>query len=204
MKPRSSGHPAGNRVVPDRSGLVPLSLVRAVTALVAVLLGTVAWNGSGWIVLPLLVAAGAAVVPSLGMAMLTLLLLVAAYAVSLPAGSPWVFAFVAGLHALFVLYLLLLHLPLRGWISASALREVLVSFLRIQSVAQPAAILALLVDDAGSSVGWVLLGVVALVCWTIWLVRVDGRRTDRDADPEAGGQARVAASTPTGSAPHLR
>ncbi|MUK02164.1 hypothetical protein GM708_09630 [Vibrio cholerae] len=199
MKHRSPGRAAGNPVVPDRPGLVPLSLVRAGTALVAVLLGSVAWNGSGWIVLPLLVAAGAAVVPSLGMAMLSLLLLVVAYAVSMPAGSPWLFAFVAGLHALFVLYLLLLHLPLRGWISAAALRELVVSFLRIQAVAQPLAVLALLVDDAGSNLGWVLLGVTALAGWTLWLVRPASEKEVRSTGEKEGRLEPEGGSTPGGT-----
>ncbi|WP_157365936.1 hypothetical protein [Arthrobacter sp. Leaf234] len=163
----------GTPAVPDRRGLVPLWTVRCAAALIAVLLGALVWNGSGWIVLPVVVAAGAAILPSIGLTVLTLLLLVVAYAVNMPAGSPWLLVFAAGLHAVFVLDLLLVHLPLRGWISLSALRLLGVSFLRVQAVAQPLAVLALLVDDAGSSLPLVLVGVAALVAWCCWLI---GRR----------------------------
>ncbi len=156
--------------LPDRSGLVPLWTVRSATALAAVLLGAVVWNGSAWIILPVVVAAGAAVVPSIGLASLSLVLLVVAYAVNMPAGSPWLLAFVAGLHAVFVLYLLLLQLPLRGWISVLALRELALSYFRIQAVSQPIAVLALLVDDAGTSLAAVVGGVGALTAWALWLV----------------------------------
>lgn len=172
----------GTPAVPDRSGLVPLWALRCATALIAVLLGAVVWNGSAWIILPVLAAAAAAVLPSIGLAALTLLLLVVAYAVNMPAGSPWLLVFVAGLHTVFILYLLLLHLPLRGWISGAALRELGGSLLRIQAVAQPVAVLALLVDDAGSSLPVVVAGVAALVGWCLWLV---GRR---DPDPKTPGQ----------------
>lgn len=163
----------GTPAVPDRRGLVPLWAVRCAAGLIAVLLGALVWNGSGWIVLPVVVAAGAAILPSIGLTALTLLLLIVPYAVNMPAGSPWLLVFVAGLHAVFVLNLLLVHLPLRGWISQSALRLLGVSFLRLQAVAQPVAVLALLVDDAGSSLPVVLVGVAALVAWCCWLV---GRR----------------------------
>ncbi len=160
-----------DRAVPDRTGLVPLTLVRGATALIAAMLGTLVWQGSAWILVPVLVAVGAAVLPSIGLALLSLMLLVVAYAVNLPAGSPWLLVFVAGLHAVFVLYLLLVHLPLRGWISVAALRELARSFLRIQAVAQPVALLALLVGDAGSSLTVVVVGVAAFCCWALWLVR---------------------------------
>lgn len=161
---------AGSPAVPDRRGLLPLWMVRSATALLAVLLGSIAWNGSVWIVLPVVVAAGAAVLPSVGVVTLSLLLAVA-YAVNVPAGSVWLLVFVAGLHAVFVLYLLLLQLPLRGWISIEALRSLALAFLRIQAVAQPVAVLALLVGDAGSSLPAVLVGVAALLAWAVWLVR---------------------------------
>lgn len=161
-----SGVPA----VPDRQGLVPLWLVRCATALAAVLLGGVVWNGSAWVLLPVVVAAGAAVAPSIGPVSLSLLLLVVAYAVNVPAGSLWLPVFVAGLHAVFVLYLLLLPLPLHGWISRTALAELGLSFLRIQAAAQPVAVLALLVDDAAPSLLAVLVGTAALAGWMLWLV----------------------------------
>ncbi|PPB50724.1 hypothetical protein C4K88_02280 [Arthrobacter pityocampae] len=162
---------AGSPAVPDRRGLIPLWMVRSATALLAVLLGSIAWDGSVWIVLPLVVAVGAAVLPSVGVVTLSLLLLAVAYAVNVPAGSAWLLVFVAGLHAIFVLYLLLLQLPLRGWISTAALRSLALAFLRIQAVAQPVAVLALLVGDAGSSLPAVLVGVAALLTWAVWLVR---------------------------------
>ncbi|WP_247826526.1 hypothetical protein [Arthrobacter antioxidans] len=165
---------AGSPAVPDRRGLVPLWMVRSATALLAILLGSIAWSGSAWIVLPLVVAAGAAALRSVGVVSLSLLLLVVAYAVNVPAGSPWLLVFVAGLHAVFILYLLLLYLPLRGWISVAALRRLGVSFLRIQAVAQPVAVLALLVGDAGSSLPVVLAGVAALLTWAVWLLRRPG------------------------------
>jgi hypothetical protein len=168
---------AGARAVPDRGGLVPLPVVRGTTALIAVLLGTLVWNGSVWVVLPVVVAAGAAFIASIGMVAVSLLLLVVAYAVNMPPGSPWLPVFVAGLHAVFLLYLLLLPLPLRGWISGAALRAIAWSFLRLQAVAQPVALLALLVDDAGSSVVAVLAGVGALVAWVLWLVGRPVRET---------------------------
>ncbi|WP_104179025.1 hypothetical protein [Arthrobacter sp. B0490] len=164
------GRGATDRAVPDRGELVPLAAVRCATALVAVLLGTVVWSGSFWVVLPVVVAAGAAVLPSIGLVTLSLLLLAVAYAVNVPAGSPWLLVFVAGLHAVFVLYLLLLRLPLRGWISGAALRELAWSFLRIQAVAQPVALLALLLGGAGSSPGVVAVGVAAFSAWALWLV----------------------------------
>ncbi|WP_104165758.1 hypothetical protein [Arthrobacter sp. SX1312] len=167
---RTPGSPA----VPDRRGLVPLWVVRSATALLAVLLGSIAWSGSLWIVLPVVVAVGAAVLPSIGVVALSLLLLVVAYAVNVPAGSPWLLVVVAGLHAVFILYLLLLHLPLRGWVSVAALRRLAVSFLRIQAVAQPVAVLALLLGDAGSSLPAVLAGVAALIAWAGWLIRRPG------------------------------
>ncbi|MBG6223643.1 hypothetical protein IWX63_000191 [Arthrobacter sp. CAN_A2] len=177
MRPRGLARPvrsAGSPAVPDRRGLVPLWAVRCATALLAVLLGSIAWSDSAWILLPVVVAAGAAVLPSVGVVSLSLLLLVVAYAVNVPAGSPWLLVFVAGLHAVFILYLLLLHLPLRGWISAAALRQLAVSFLRIQAGAQPVAVLALLVGRAGSSLVAVLVGVVALIAWAVWLIRRPG------------------------------
>lgn len=169
-RPARPAHVPAARVVPDRRGLVPLPVVRGGTALAAVLLGALVWSGSAWIILPVLVAAGAAVVPSIGMASLSLLLLVVAYAVNMPAGSPWLLVFVAGIHAVFLFYVLLLQLPLRGWISAAALRSVAVSFLRLQAVAQPVAVLALLVDDAGSSLVVVVMGAAALAGWALWLL----------------------------------
>lgn len=168
-----SRRPAGSAVapaVPDRDGLIPFTVLRSAAALIAVLLGAVVWNGSGWVLLPALVAVGAAILPSIGLASLSLLLLVVAYAVNMPAGSPWLLVFVAGLHAVFLLYLLLVPLPLRGWISVAALRGIALAFLRIQAVAQPVAVLALLVDDAGSSLVAVLAGVAALVGWSLWLI----------------------------------
>lgn len=164
---RSAGSPA----VPDRRGLVPLWVVRSATALLAILLGSIAWSGSVWIVLPVVVAVGAAVLPSVGVVALSLLLLVVAYAVNVPAGSAWLLVFVAGLHAVFILYLLLLHVPLRGWVSVAALRRLARSFLRIQAMAQPVAVLALVLGDAGSSLPAVLAGVAALIAWAVWLVR---------------------------------
>lgn len=161
---------AADRAVPDRGGLVPLAMVRGATALLAVLLGAVVWDGSAWVAVPVLVAVGAAVLPSIGLAFLSLMLLVVAYSVNLPAGSPWLLVFVAGLHAVFVLYLLLAHLPLRGWISAGALRGLARAFLRIQLVAQPVALLALLLGDAGSSLPVVVVGVAGFCCWALWLV----------------------------------
>ena len=89
----------GTPAVPDRRGLVPLWAVRCAAGLIAVLLGALVWNGSGWIVLPVVVAAGAAILPSIGLTALTLLLLIVPYAVNMPAGSPWLLVFVAGLHA---------------------------------------------------------------------------------------------------------
>ncbi|MHA7207446.1 hypothetical protein [Arthrobacter sp. MDT1-65] len=163
-----------DRAVPDRGGLVPLAAVRCATALVAVLLGSVVWSGSFWVVLPIVVAAGAALLPSIGLATLSLLLLVVAYAVNIPAGSPWLMVFVAGFHAVFVLYLLLLRLPLHGWISGAALRELARSFLSIQAVAQPVALLALLLGRDGSSLAVVAVGVAAFSAWALWLV--GGRR----------------------------
>ncbi len=163
--------------VPDRDGLIPFTVLRSAAALIAVLLGAVVWNGSGWILLPALVAVGAAILPSIGLASLSLLLLVVAYAVNMPAGSPWLLVFVAGLHAVFLLYLLLVPLPLRGWISVAALRGLALAFLRIQAVAQPVAVLALLVDDAGSSLAAVLAGVAALVGWSLWLIGRPGSAT---------------------------
>lgn len=166
-----AGRPgAADRAVPDRGGLVPLAVVRGATALLAVLLGAVVWDGSAWIAVPVLVAVGAAVLPSIGFAFVSLMLLVVAYAVNLPAGSPWLPVFVAGLHAVFVLYLLLAHLPLRGWISVGALRGLARAFLRIQLVAQPVALLALLLGDAGSSLPVVVGGVAGFCCWVLWLV----------------------------------
>lgn len=196
MRRRTPLHPGSTPAVPDRPGLIPLPVVRGATASLAVLLGAVVWNGSAWIILPLLVASGAAVLPSLGMATLSLLLLVVAYAVNMPAGSPWLLAFVAGLHALFVLYLLLLHLPLRGWVSLAALREVAASFLRIQAVAQPVAVLALFVGDAGSSLVAVLIGVAALSGWALWLVGPPGRRSS-GAPVYQRGQRRAQDTTRT-------
>ncbi|WP_298251503.1 hypothetical protein [uncultured Arthrobacter sp.] len=172
---RRSGQPAGVRAVPDRRGLVPLWTLRCATALTAVLLGGVvwdgmAWDGSAWIALPLLVVAAAAILPSTGLVALSLLLLVVSYAVNMPPGWPWLPVFVAGLHALFVLYLLLLPLPRHGWISLLALRELALSYLRIQALAQPIAVLALLIDDDGSNLAVVIMGVAALSSWSLWLV----------------------------------
>lgn len=167
---------AAHRVRPDRTGLVPLITLRLLAALVALLLGAIVWNGSAWIAAPLLLVTAAAFLPSLGLVTLALLLLVVSYAVNMPAGSPWLLAFVAGLHAVFVLYLLLLHLPLKGWVSVAALAELTRSFLRIQLVAQPVALLALLVDDAGSSLAAVIVGVASLAGWALWLVGA-GRST---------------------------
>lgn len=163
--------PPGVRAVPGRDGLIPLWAVRCATALVGVLLGGVVWADSAWIALPLVVAVGAAILPSTGLVALSLLLLVVSYAVNMPAGWPWLPVFVAGLHALFVLYLLLLPLPRHGWISILALRSLALSYLRIQALAQPVAFLALLVDDAGSSLGLVVAGVAAVSAWSLWLVR---------------------------------
>ncbi|MDQ0735455.1 hypothetical protein [Arthrobacter agilis] len=174
MSPVRPARRTGDRAVPDRGGLVPLALVRGATALAAGSLGALVWGGSAWIAVPLAVAVGAAVLPSIGLVFLALLLLVVAYAVNMPAGSPWLLAFVAGLHAVFVLYLLLLHLPLHGWISVAALRELALSFLRRQVVAQPVALLALLLGGAGSSLAVVLGGVAAFSGWALWLVL--GRR----------------------------
>ncbi|MFC3299736.1 hypothetical protein FJV46_11175 [Arthrobacter agilis] len=171
------GTARSGRAVPDRPGMVPLWLVRGATALLAVLLGAVVWNGSAWIVLPALLAVGAALLPSIGLASVTLLLLIVAYAVNMPAGSPWLLAFVAGLHALLVLYLLLVRLPLHGWISRSALVRIGVSFARVQILAQPLAVLALILGDAGSSLVVVVAGVVAVIGWALWLV--SRRRTER-------------------------
>ncbi|MHA7281760.1 hypothetical protein [Arthrobacter sp. TMS2-4] len=171
MRPERSARPAGSPAVPDRNGLVALWVIRSATALLAVLLGSIAWSGSAWIVLTIVVAAGAAVLPSVGLVTLSLLLLSIAYAVNVAEGSAWLLVFVAGLHAVFILYLLLLHLPLRGWISTAALRQLALSYLRIQAVAQPVAVLALLVGDAGSSLPVVLAGVAALLAWAVWLVR---------------------------------
>lgn len=176
---------------PDRSGLVPLWTVRSATALAAVLLGAVVWNGSAWILLPVVVAAGAAVVSSIGLVSLSLVLLVVAYAVNMPAGSPWLLAFVAGLHAVFVLYLLLLQLPLRGWISVLALRELALSYLRIQAVAQPVAVLALLVDDAGTSLVAVVAGVAALTAWALWLVVRSGEAPVQEERPRPASRSRT-------------
>lgn len=173
---RRRGAGAGSPARPDRRGLVPLAAVRGATALIAVLLGAVVWNGSPWLVLPALVTVGAAFLPSLGLVALSLLLLVVSYAVNMPAGSPWLLAFVAGLHAVFVLYLLLLQVPARGWISVAALRALTASFFRIQLLAQPVALLALLVDDAGSSLPVVVTGVGALAAWVLWFLR----RPDRE------------------------
>ncbi|MHA7191009.1 hypothetical protein ACX80N_12035 [Arthrobacter sp. MDT2-16] len=164
---------AGVAAVPDRGGLIPLTVVRAATALTAVLLGIVVWNGSVWVVVPVAVAAAAAVLPSIGLVFVSLLLLVVAYAVNMPAGSPWLLVFVAGLHAVFVLYVLLLHLPLRGWVSVAAVRELVRSFLRVQVMAQPIALLALWVGDAGQSLPVVAVGVAAF-CW--WTFRLAVRR----------------------------
>ena len=181
MRPGRPARPGGRPAVPDRRGLVPLAVLRCAAALAAVLLGAIVWNGSAWIILPLVVAAGAAVLPSIGLASLSLVLLVVAYAVNMSAGSPWLLVFVAGIHAVFLLYLLLLHLPLRGWISVGALRELGRSYLRSQAVAQPVAVLALLVDDAGSSLVAVVAGVAALGGWALWLV----------GSPDAPGRKRV-------------
>ncbi|MFJ6002673.1 hypothetical protein [Arthrobacter sp. NPDC092385] len=179
MTPGRPARPGARPAVPDRRGLVPLSVLRGAAALTAVLLGAVVWNGSAWIILPVVVAAGAAVLPSIGLASLSLVLLVVAYAVNMPAGSPWLLVFVAGIHAVFLLYLLLLHLPLRGWISVAALRELGRSYLRSQAVAQPVAVLALLVDDAGSSLVAVVAGVAALGGWVLWLVGHPGTTPGR-------------------------
>ncbi|MHA7238314.1 hypothetical protein [Arthrobacter sp. TMS1-12-1] len=170
-RPAQAARSAGTPAVPGRSGLVPLWMVRCGTAVLAVLLGSIVWDESAWIILPVVVAAGAAILPSVGVVALSLLLLVVAYAVNVPAGSLWLPVFVAGLHAVFTLYVLLLHLPLRGWISSAALRRLAVSLLRIQAVAQPVAVLALLVGDAGSSLPLVVIGVAALITWAAWLVR---------------------------------
>ncbi len=167
---RRSGQPVGVRAVPDRRGLVPLWTIRCAAALTAVLLGGVVWDGSAWIALPLVVVAAAAILPWTGLVALSLLLLVVSYAVNMPPGWPWLLVFVAGLHALFVLYLLLLPLPLHGWISLLALRELALSYLRIQALAQPIAVLALLLDDAGSNLVVVIMGVAALSGWSLWLV----------------------------------
>ncbi|THJ66174.1 hypothetical protein E8P82_09200 [Arthrobacter echini] len=167
---RRAAQPAGVRAVPDRGGLLPLWTVRCTAALVAVLLGAVVWGGSAWLALPLVVAVVAAVLPSTGLVCLSLLLLVVPYAVSTPSGWPWLPVFVAGLHLLFVLYLLLLPLPRHGWISLLALRELALSYLRIQAVAQPVAVLALLLDDDGSNLAVVIAGVAAVSGWSLWLV----------------------------------
>lgn len=174
---RRRGPGAGSPARPERRDLVPLVALRCTAALIAVLLGAVVWNGSPWLVLPVLVAAGAAFLPSLGLVTLSLLLLVVSYAVNMPAGSAWLLVFVAGLHAVFVLYLLLLQVPARGWVSVAALGALAASFLRIQLLAQPVALLALLVDDAGSSLAVVVTGVVALAAWVLWILRHPGHGT---------------------------
>lgn len=179
-----TAQPSGVRAIPGRGGLIPLWTVRCATALIGVLLGGVVWAGSAWIALPLVVAVGAAILPSTGLVALSLLLLVVSYAVNMPDGWPWLPVFVAGLHALFILYLLLLPLPRHGWISILALRALALPYLRLQALAQPVAFLALLVDDAGSNLVVVVAGVAAVSGWSLWLVR---RRALRQADRVVGG-----------------
>jgi hypothetical protein len=152
-------------------------LVRGTAALIAVLLGALVWEGSPWILGPLLLACAAAIFPSIGVVALSLLLLVVSYAVNIPPG-PVLLVFVAGLHAVFVLYLLLLPLPLHGWISRAALGALAVSYLRIQALAQPVAIVSLLVGGRPASLPLVLIGVGALCAGLLWLV-LGPRREDR-------------------------
>lgn len=170
MRGGTGKKPGGSAPVPDRGGLVPLVAVRGIAAGIAVLLGALVWEGSPWILVPVLLAIAAAVFQSIGLVALSLLLLVVSYAVNIPPG-PVLLGFVAGLHALFVLYLLVLPLPLHGWISRAALGELALSYLRIQAAAQPIAIASLLLCGAAPSLPLVLAGVGAFAAWLLWLVQ---------------------------------
>lgn len=160
-------------VLPDRAGLVPLTVIRGTVAGIAVVLGALLWNGSAWVLVPALVAVAAAVLPSIGLVSLSLLLLVVSYALT-PAAGVVLLPFVAGLHAAFVLYLLLLPLPLHGWISVPALRGIALSWVRLQAVAQPLAVLALVLGGGGSNLLAVVAGVGALAGWLLWVVTRTG------------------------------
>ncbi|KNC19599.1 hypothetical protein AC792_05835 [Arthrobacter sp. RIT-PI-e] len=194
MRSRSARRMDGAPPVPDRGGLVPLLVIRVLTVLVAVVLGALVWEGSAWILVPVVLASAAAVLPSIGLVALSLLLLVVSYAVNVPPG-PVLLGFLAGIHALFVLYLLLLPLPLHGWISHTALREIALSYLRIQALAQPVAIVSLLLGGMPPSLPLVLAGVGAFSAWALWTVLGSSGRGPRGkAHPRANGRRPPGAS----------
>ena len=134
-------------------------------------LGLSLWQNTALVLLPLAFFAASVLVPFVLLPLGSLLLIVGSYAAIVPSGSWAVFPYAAGLHLLFVCYALLLGIPRRTDLSTAAALKFLVRAGKIQMLVQPAAAVALLVQDAGTQPALVTIACVVLAAWTFWLVR---------------------------------
>lgn len=150
--------------------------LRAGAFALAALLGLPLWQNTPWLVLPLVLFAASVLVPFVLLPLASLLLIVGSYAAIVQPGSWAVFPYAAGLHLLYVIFALLLSIPRRTDVSTAVMRRTLLRAGKIQLLVQPGAVVALLVQDAGTQPVLVGLACVALAGWAYLLVRTLRRR----------------------------
>jgi hypothetical protein len=131
--------------LPTARARIPAVAVRAVFVIAGVLLSLVDYRLTDWLAVGIALSVWAASSPQslLGW---VLILFLAAGQLGRHAGLDWrLLVLVAGLQLLHVLAMLTLELPWRSWVQAGVFVGPLLRFLTIQVIAQPLAVIVLLV-----------------------------------------------------------
>lgn len=151
-------------------GAVVTDLTLRILALVlALLLGAPLWLVTPWALVPAAIFALAAYYAVTPLTFLMFALLGVSYLIAVPADSPLLLVYIAGLHTLFLLLALLEQLPHGSVISRGALLRMGQRNVPLQLMSQALAVIALLVSGAGSSLTVVIAGGLALCGLAVWL-----------------------------------
>ncbi|GAB3545815.1 hypothetical protein GCM10027404_05020 [Arthrobacter tumbae] len=163
--------PAGSVRTLDIGPSFSVGWLRIFAFALSAVLGLSLWQNTPLVLVPLAFFAASVLVPVVLLPLGSLLLIAGSYAAIVPGGSWAVFPYAAGLHLLFVCYALLLGIPRRTDLSTAAALQFLVRAGKIQLLVQPAAAVALLVQDAGTQPVLVAIACAALGGWAFWLLR---------------------------------
>lgn len=181
MKLLSVGHPPD---LPDARARIPGVAIRATFMIVGALLSLDVYGLNGWLVVGVVLCVAAMLAPQLLLGW-GMILFLAAGQLAHRAALSWRFmVLLAGLHALHILAMWVLEVPVRSWVQPGVFVAPFRRFIVIEIPLQLFAVISLLVLGPHSNghrpltiVGFAIVGAVALGCLAL---RLTGPQPDKN------------------------